>query len=77
MLAKARAAGPGFGLSNSYPTTRRKLLNYSDGSSPQPQLYYYAVVVVVVTRHGGVATFAEAVFKLQPQDTATDRNVPG
>ena len=35
------------------------------------------VVVIVVTRHGGVATFAEAVFKLQPQDTATDRNVPG
>ena len=29
------------------------------------------VVVVVVTRHGGVATFAEAVFKLQPQDTET------
>jgi hypothetical protein len=29
------------------------------------------VVVVVITRHGGVATFAEAAFKLQPQDTET------
>ena len=31
------------------------------------------VVVVVVTRHGGAATFAEAVFKLRPQDTTTDQ----
>ena len=34
-------------------------------------LLYYRLVVVVVTRHGGVATFAEAAFKLQPQDTET------
>jgi len=30
-------------------------------------------LVVVVTSYGGVATFAEAVFKLKPQDTATDQ----
>ena len=35
------------------------------------------VVVVVVTRHGGAATFAEAVFKLKPQDTATDQGRSG
>ena len=29
------------------------------------------VVVVVITRHGGVATFAEAASKLQSQDTET------
>ena len=29
------------------------------------------VVVVVITRHGGVATFAEAASNLQSQDTET------
>ena len=53
----------------------------TSGHPPTPPSFVkfgsVVVVVVVVTRHGGVATFAEAVFKLQPQDTATDRNVPG
>ena len=35
------------------------------------------LVVVVVTRHGGAATFAEAVFKLKPQDTTTDQGRSG
>ena len=37
------------------------------------KLVVVVVVVVVVTRHGGAATFAEAVFKLRPQDTTTDQ----
>ena len=32
---------------------------------------FVVVVVVVITRHGGVATFAEAASKLQSQDTET------
>ena len=35
------------------------------------QGHFLVVVVVVITRHGGVATFAEAASKLQSQDTET------